>query len=68
MAKSAIVVLNSTGTVVRTHSPDISTSGSAASAPTAGPLDLETLITQGYLAIRETRLDGGDALIVLQKP
>jgi hypothetical protein len=67
MAKPAYVVLNSVGTVVRTHSPDIGSSGAAASAPTAGPLDLESLITSGYVAVRETRLDGGGALIVLQK-
>jgi hypothetical protein len=68
MAKPAYVVLNSVGTVVRAHTPDLGSSGAAASAPTAAPLDLESLISSGYLAVREIRLDGGGALIVLAKP
>ena len=67
MAKSAYVVLGRTGAVVRTHSGDIG-GNAAGPAVTTGATDLETLINLGYLAERETRLDGGGVLVVLRKP
>jgi hypothetical protein len=64
MPKSAFVFLNTAGTVVRTHSPDV-----GGGQPSAGPFDLETLITQGYVAKRELVLAGtAGVLVVLEKP
>ena len=63
MAKPAYVILNSAGVVVRTHY----VSGITAGSPTASAKDLEDIIVDGYVPVREIALDGGGALIVLQK-
>jgi len=68
MAKSAYVVLNADGTVARTHSVDITPPGTSGPAPTTGAADVEKLISNGYLAKREVALDGGRALLVMEKP
>lgn len=63
MAKSAIILLNTDGTVARTHSPDI-----GGGIPTTTANDLENLLQSGYLAKRETVLSDGKILVVLEKP
>jgi hypothetical protein len=66
MPKPAYVILNSTGTVVRAHYAPTNT-GALPANPSANPSDLETIILDGYSPVRETPLDGGGMLIVLQK-
>lgn len=65
MAKPAYIVLNASGTVVRTHSTDL---GTQAGGTTSGANDVESLISNGYQAKRELALDGGSILIVMEKP
>ena len=61
MARPAYVVLNADGTVARVHSIDIP------GAPSQSPQDLESLISIGYVARRETPLEGGRILVVLDR-
>ena len=60
-AKSAYVILNGSGAVVRAHKD-------GGGNPTTGAGDLKDLISTGYLAEREVALTAGGVLIVLKKP
>jgi len=66
---SAVVTLDNAGNVERTHSIDLAPPlGPNVGAPSTRTSDLERLIDLGYVVKRETALDGGRVLLVLEKP
>lgn len=68
----AYVLLNADGTVARVHSPAIGGSATTTSpipgTPTSAAADLETLLNSSFRPMRETPLEGGRVLLVLQFP
>jgi hypothetical protein len=59
MPKPAFIILRPDGEVLKTHSPDLTSTTAR---------DVETLIVSGYQPIREIALIDGRVLLILSKP